>query len=135
MENTEPPTHTNPTDAPPSEVSRSVQPGKMVHLIPKNCIKNSALIVHVSKEPKYVPYEPYKAAVKPRMPCLKQKKTKVPGKKRDNKGSLGLESVHKAVPETQAADKEVEVTARLGEEIKLLNISDNPLDISDCPVS
>jgi hypothetical protein len=131
MENTEPSTTSNTTESTPSEVSGPIQPGKMVHLIPKNCIKNSALHVHVSKEPKYVPYEPYKAAVNPRMPCLKQKKTKINVKKKAKEDDSGI-SIHQAVPVTQATDFSKDVATdnqdSVEDDMKHLNIS-------DCPVS
>ncbi|KAL1465365.1 hypothetical protein WDU94_004944 [Cyamophila willieti] len=136
MENTEPAQTTTTTSVTPSETPLVMQSGKMVHLIPKNCIKNSALVVHVSKEPKYVPYEPYKAAVNPRMPCLKQKKTKVAVKKRGSKDDSNEVSIHQpVVPVTHSAsfpeDKGPEL--KLDEKLKDLNLSDNPLNTSDSP--
>uniref|UniRef100_A0A8D8MEM2 Golgin-45 n=1 Tax=Cacopsylla melanoneura TaxID=428564 RepID=A0A8D8MEM2_9HEMI len=135
MEHTEPAQTTSTTTTSPSEVPVAMHTGKMVHLIPKNFIKNSALVVHVSKEPKYVPYEPYKAAVNPRMPCLKQKKTKVSVKKTGSKDDGNEVSIHQPVPVPQAAssqeDKEPELI--LDEKLKDLNISDNTLSLSDSP--
>uniref|UniRef100_A0A8D9A6D8 Golgin-45 n=1 Tax=Cacopsylla melanoneura TaxID=428564 RepID=A0A8D9A6D8_9HEMI len=135
MEHTEPAQTASTTTTSPSEVPVAMHTGKMVHLIPKNFIKNSALVVHVSKEPKYVPYEPYKAAVNPRMPCLKQKKTKVSVKKRGSKDDGNEVSIHQPVPVPQAAssqeDKEPELI--LDEKLKDLNISDNTLSLSDSP--
>lgn len=111
------------------EVPETIQPSKVVHLIPRNSIKTSVLHVHVSKEPKYVPYEPYKAAVNPKMPSLKPKKAKINIKKKENTPDV---SIHQPSPVPQAADisKEIlvpENTAPLQEEIKQLNISDVPV--------
>lgn len=127
MENSEPSTNNASL-----EVSEHIQPSKVVHLIPKNSIKNSALHVHVSKEPKYVPYEPYKAAVKPRMPYLKQKKTRMNVKKKDSIDDRPDVCIHQRVSIPQVADitKEVIVPANITppqEEMKLLNISIAPV--------
>ncbi|XP_075224410.1 golgin-45 [Lycorma delicatula] len=74
--------------------------GQIVHLMPKNVtpIKKEGNFQSVlnGREPKFVPYEPYKAAVKPIIPYEKYKRKK----------SLKTASVHHNVPEDQARLKE-----------------------------
>lgn len=81
-----------PEDLKKSSLLPPVITGKLVHLVPKNMTlakKEGTLLSTLNaREPKFVPYEPYKAAVKPIIPYDKLKK------KRKNKlsGSVVAES-------------------------------------------
>lgn len=53
--------------------------GKIINLVPKNatCHKKRSVLENLkTKEPKFVPFEPYKAAVNPIIPYSKKGKTK-----------------------------------------------------------
>jgi hypothetical protein len=68
--------------------------GKIVNLVPKNVTqskKDKILLGNLKgKEPKFVPYEPYKAAVKPIIPYEKKEK---PGERKLSQKSLDLKLV------------------------------------------
>lgn len=69
-----------PEDLKKSSLLPPVITGKLVHLVPKNMTlakkEGSSLSTFNAREPKFVPYEPYKAAVKPIIPYDKLKKKK-----------------------------------------------------------
>jgi hypothetical protein len=76
--------------------------GKIVNLVPKNVTqtkKDKILLGNLKgKEPKFVPYEPYKAAVKPIIPYEKKGK---PGERKISQKSLDLKIMVTNVPEVQ----------------------------------
>lgn len=69
-----------PEDLKKSSLLPPVITGKLVHLVPKNMTlakkEGTLLSTFNAREPKFVPYEPYKAAVKPIIPYDKLKKKK-----------------------------------------------------------
>lgn len=84
------------TPAPP------VITGKLVSLVPKNVTqtkKDKILLGSLKgKEPKFVPYEPYKAAVKPIIPYEKKGK---PGDRKISQKSLDLKAMVTNMPDVQ----------------------------------
>jgi hypothetical protein len=76
--------------------------GKLVNLVPKNITqtKKDKIILGKlkGKEPKFVPYEPYKAAVKPIIPYEKKGK---PGDRKISQKSLDMKIMVTNMPDVQ----------------------------------
>jgi hypothetical protein len=80
--------------------------GKIVNLVPKNVTqtkKDKILLGNLKgKEPKFVPYEPYKAAVKPIIPYEKKGK---PGERKSSQKSLDLRIMVTNMPNVEVGTK------------------------------
>jgi hypothetical protein len=102
-----PPDFKHFTPAPP------VITGKIVNLVPKNVThtkKDKILLGNLKgKEPKFVPYEPYKAAVKPIIPYEKKGK---PGERKISQKSVDLKIMVTNVPDVQDDTTKCEENSR-----------------------
>jgi hypothetical protein len=98
--------------------------GKIVNLVPKNVTqtkKDKILSGNLkAKEPKFVPYEPYKAAVKPIIPYEKKGK---PGERKISHKSVDLKIVVTNVPDVQDDTTECEKNSRKTEDEVLTDVA------------
>lgn len=97
-----------PEDLKKSSLLPPVITGKLVHLVPKNMTlakkEGTLLSSFNAREPKFVPYEPYKAAVKPIIPYEKLRK------KKKNKLSTSITSETRSNPdEEQSKSRSISV--------------------------